>query len=298
MARRINATPFYDRLPTDVEENLHWRKAVLTEAAGDKELQRHLWTACANDPLFWIAMFAWTYNPRNVAIGLSPVVPMVLWPKQAEIILTMVNAVGVEDVGIEKSRDQGASWMCLLVFLWFWLFHGDLKFMMMSRLEDLVDKPGDMDALFQKMEFVLKHLPTWMVPATYRAGMVMKNLENNSVITGCATSGQAGAGGRNTAVLIDEFAKFKTQAGYDSLMSIQFNTPCRFINSTYEWCGGAYYDFMQNLKNGSGEGKVCRIGWWDHPAQAAGSYRAENGRIEYVDRNYIHPKGYEFGFDG
>lgn len=296
VALLIKSTDFYDRLPKEIAANLRWRKEILQAAAQDKSIQQQLWTVCSQDPLFWIGAFVWTFNPRNIAIGLSPAIPMIPWAKQDECLLTLVNAVGIEDVGVEKSRDQGASWMCLLVFLWYWLFRPDLKFMMMSRLEDLVDKPGDMDALFQKIEFVIEHLPLWMVPNTYRAGMVLKNLDNGTVITGCATSGTAGAGGRNTAVLIDEFAKFKTDAGYQSLASIQFNTPCRFINSTYEWSGGAYYDFMNQLKKENG--KVLRIGWWDHPGQAAGAYKAAEGKVDFIDKNYVHPKGYEFIFDG
>lgn len=269
---------------------------MLKKAAADKNVQSQLWTVCSRDPLFYFNVFAFTYDPRLEDAGLNPAIPFITYNYQDDALLTLMNAIGKHDVGIEKSRDMGASWMCLLAFEWFWHFRKNLSFMLMSRKEELVDNKEDYNALFPKIDFIHKHQPAWLAPRKHRSHLMLKNLETGSVMTGLSTTGSAGAGGRCTAALVDEFGLFKPSEGYSSLQSVQHTTKCRIMNSTYRGQFGAYYDTMEKMKK---EGQcVLRLHWSQHPVKSRGLYRAQNGRVEFIDKNYVHPKGYEFVFDG
>lgn len=71
-------------------------------------------------------------------------------------------------MAIEKSRDMGASWMMCLVSTWFFLFHDHFSALMLSRKEEYVDKKGDNKTLFAKIDFLLKWMPTWLLPPITR----------------------------------------------------------------------------------------------------------------------------------
>ena len=75
---------------------------------------------CAEDPIFWVKGFVWTYDPRRQPRSKLPMIP---YPFQEQAIKDIVEAVEIgHDILIEKSRDMGASWLCSLSFLWFWMF--------------------------------------------------------------------------------------------------------------------------------------------------------------------------------
>lgn len=259
-------------------------------------MQDQLWTVCSRDPLFYYNTFVFTYDPRLEEVGLNPAIPFITYDYQDRAILELLNAIGRHDVGIEKSRDMGASWMCLLTFEWFWRFKKNLSFMMMSRKEELVDNKEDYNALFPKIDFVHKYQPAWLLPRKHRSHMMLKNLDTGSVMTGLTTTGTSGAGGRCTGALIDEFGLFKLSEGYSSLGAVQHTTKCRIMNSTYRGQFGAYYDTMEKMKK-TGQHTI-RLHWSQHPEKKKGLYRGLNGRLELLDKNYVHPKGYEFIFDG
>src|SRR5262249_51188191 len=73
--------------------------------------------------------------------------PFVTWDYQDEALLTLHANLGIKDVGIEKARDMGASWMCLLLLLHAWQYQPASSFMIVSRNETFVDAPGDSDCL-------------------------------------------------------------------------------------------------------------------------------------------------------
>ena len=84
-------------------------------------MQRNLWDACSRDILYWINTFVWTFDPRKP----NPKIPFITYEYQDEAFLAMDEALpgaGGEfkghDVIIEKSRDMGASWICLTLFAW------------------------------------------------------------------------------------------------------------------------------------------------------------------------------------
>ena len=208
-------------------QNITLREQLLTLASNDKAFQEFLRQECSKDVMFFISLFVWQYNPLRK--GGREVGPFVPWKFQRRAVLKVpgVHWSGeeierIDDAGIlwciqkdrslliEKSRDMGASWLCLLVFLWLFLFRPYQKFLCISRNE-LAVEDADPDSLFWKLDFVLEHLPAWLLPrkGINRVKRFFGNNDNGSSITGQASTGLAGVGGRATAMLIDEFSMIK-----------------------------------------------------------------------------------------
>src|SRR5581483_8104985 len=102
----------------------------------------------------------WEYNPNAIPGGVSEEVgPFITWEFQEDAIRTILDCIERRnDLVIEKSREMGISWLCLLVMDWMFLFHRWKDCLVISRNADAVDKPFEMKALFPKLDFVHQHL--------------------------------------------------------------------------------------------------------------------------------------------
>lgn len=164
---------------------------------------------------------------------------------------------------------MGASWMNLTVFEHFWHFESYLSFLLLSRKEEYVD--GGEKSLFWKIDFIHKHLPSWLRPNIDRKKMVMVNLDNGSTISGESTNADAGRGDRKTAALLDEFAAVND--GPKILAATRDTTRCRVLNSTPQGMANSFAQ-MAHL------GTVPRIDlhWTQHPEKARGLYYDAKGK--------------------
>jgi hypothetical protein len=261
--------------PKGFEENLEWRKRAIA-AGRDPEAASLLRRACSEDPVFWFDGFAMTWDPRRE----PSLLPFVLYPFQEEAVRRIDDCIGKSDLVISKSRDMGASWCLLGTFLWRWLFRNGQSFLLVSRNEDYVDKIGNPKSLFWKLDYILKHLPTWMKPRMERAKLRLTNLDNGSTIDGESTTGDVARGDRRTAIALDEFAAFETEAGYRALASTRDATRSRIFNSTPAGTGNAFADIAQN-----GAIPHLRMHWSIHPIKAEGLYtRDGRQRSPWYDR--------------
>ena len=260
---------YHLRVPKDYDENLRYRSTALTLAKKDKRYAEELWMMCSRDLLFYINVFCWTYDPR---IGTGKI-PFITYGFQDESITAINDAIGNHDLCIKKSRDMGASWMLLTVFEWRWHFHPGQSFLLVSRNEDYVDKPGNPKSLFWKLDFIHQHLPGWMIPKTTRTKLRLTNDSNGSTIDGESTTGDVARGDRRTAIGLDEFAAFDVDAGYRALASTRDATRSRIFNSTPAGSGNAFYDMAHKS-----ETKQLTLHWSAHPTKAAGLYCDPSGR--------------------
>jgi hypothetical protein len=221
---------------------------------------------CARDMLFAINAFAYTYDPRKP----QPTIPFITYQYQDDGFAALLDAYGKYDLLTEKSRDMGLSWMMLTLFWWKWQFHSRQSMMMVSRIEDLVDKKNEPDCLFWKIDFIIEHLPPWLRPTFERQKLSLYNLDNNSSITGASTTSETSRGGRKTAILFDEFAAVPD--GHSMLRASIGNTNCRLFNSTPQGTANAFFDLAE------GSIKKLRIHWTMHPEKAEGQYVSEYGK--------------------
>lgn len=254
---------------------------------------------CRRDVLFFVNAFVWQFNPNALngkGVQSLELGPFVTFPKQDEVLRELAACVeGRRDALLEKSREMGASVCCLLLFLWYFLFHPRKKFLVMSRNEDLVDS-SDPDSLFWKLDFILRHLPEWLTPKIKRLKLSFENLESGSFITGTASTGQAGVGGRATAMFIDEFSQIREAR--EVLDRTSNTTHCRIFNGTHKGVGTAFHE----LATGAARTFLKKIvmHWSHHPDKFRGAYSwdASEQKIVVHDPDYDYPPDFEFVKDG
>lgn len=270
-------TPEYHKtVPRDLVRNIDFRKEIIRAAGSDREFQSDLKALCRADPLFWWNAFVFTYDPRLSA----SVVPMVTYGFQDEAIADINGSIGVSDICISKSRDMGASWMLVGIFLYRWMFRDGESFLLVSRNEDYVDKAGNPKSLFWKIDFIMKHLPGWMLPSFSRTKLRLSNNDNGSTIDGESTTGDVARGDRRTAIGLDEFAAFDIDAGYRALAATRDATNSRIFNSTPNGTNNAFHAVAQNE-----EIKQVRLHWTKHPKKAEGLYfDGDRPRSPWYDR--------------
>lgn len=263
-----------------------WRRDVIRMARKSEEDRRALRRMCSEDLLFYVNAFCWTYDPRLE----HPTVPFITYPFQDETLLELEESIGKRDICIRKSRDMGASWMLCALFEWRWHFRPGQSFLLVSRNEDYVDKPGNSKALFWKIDYILKNQPGWLLPRYTRTNLRLTNDENGSAIDGESTTGDVARGDRRTAIGMDEFAAFDVDAGYKALASTRDATRSRIFNSTPAGAGNAFYDVAH-----SPQVKQVVLHWTKHPVKAEGLHFDPNGRprspwYDEECRRCIHPQ--------
>jgi len=281
----LSESPHYHLVPKDLAGNIQFRKKLLHEAI-DPEAAQQIRQMCAEDLLFYVNSFCWTYDPR----GELKVTPFITYKEfQDEAMLSIAKCV-VEgmDFAMPKSRDMGASWMGLTVFEWFWHFQRNLSFLLVSRNEDYVDKRGNPKSLYWKIDFLHQHQPRWLLPTGRWLGfkdpnrkiLHLSNADNGSVIDGESTTGDAGRGDRRTAMFIDEHAAFDLNDGFRILRATRDTTRCRGFNSTPQGANNGFYEVVHKTA-----AKIIRLHWSRHPEKSRGLYIADehSGKVKRLD---------------
>lgn len=288
--------PFYSSVPKEYRENLKWRLRIREKATSDKKFQAQLKRMCSEDILFFFNGFIWLYEPRP-RIGkdnkpLPTIIPFLTWEHQDPIIKQVDEALGFTDIGIEKSRGEGASWMAMMMILHRWLFFPTMSFGIVSKTELDTDNPDNPDSLFWKLDWTLgvrpgqpaggtgAKLPVWMVPKLRRnfARHTLVNIENNSSITGYSAVGDVASGGRKTAFILDELAKFPRGPDKEALDSTGPVTESRFFISTPKGPEGAYYEIMHS----DSEMQKLILDWKDNPTRNRGMFTIKIKRKVHV----------------
>ena len=281
------STPFNSHVPKTLRKNLEWRASIMRHVLKESPVSDWHVDACSKDPLFWLNGFCWTYDPRCET---APKIPFILYPFQEEAFLELIQAIGSHDLLIEKSRDMGASWLCIAAFTWCFLFTPGFSGLFVSRVEDYVDKPGNPKAMFWKFDYLLDGLPIWLRPVSYskdlhRAKLHAENPQNGAVIDGESTTGNVARGDRRTAILLDEFAA--VEQGHRVLSSTRDATNCRIFNSTPSGTSNAFYDIRQTGI------KRLRLHWSAHPLKARGFYTTD----DHGHLRVLHAAGYPLEYE-
>ncbi len=283
---------WYKRVPRGIRENLLFRRFLRKKASNSLAVRRALVEACRRDVCFFISAFVFQYNGTDSTRG-----PFIAWECQEKAVLELVRCVEEgEDAIIEKSRDMGASWLCLIIVVWYWLFHPWTTILVMSKSEDAVDD-GTSESLFWKIDFILDMLPIWLlqgfVAKKNRKGMQFKH-PNGSIIYGATSTGRAGVGAKVRFMFIDEFGLI--EEGREVLHRTTDTTRCRIFNGTHRGMGTAFYE-LTDPKSVAGQyiNKIV-LHWTQHPEKNQGIYQYNEAinKIEVLDKSYHYADDFKF----
>lgn len=221
--------------------------------------------ACSQDVAVFFDDWVWSQDPRLIAMGMDGRTPFRLRPKQRECLRELTAAEEAqESLMIEKSRDEGGSYLVLGFFLHHWLFRDGFKAAVGSRKQELVDKLGDPDSLFEKLRRMLYALPTWMLPQGYSRKdhdnfLRLVNPANGSTITGEAGDNM-GRGGRNAAYMVDEWAHIERADSVNAAISQNSNFRIKVLTPS----GPGTVAYRERF---SGRMRVFTLHWRDNPVK-------------------------------
>lgn len=166
------------------------------------------------DPVYFIDTFCYTFNPKQEPYHLR----FKLFPFQRRLVKDLAHAITYgEDIFIEKCREMGATYTTVGVLLWFWLYRPGSNFLIGSRKEDYVDNRrggttgNKEESLFGKLDYMISRLPTFLLPEGFNRDkhftyMSLVNPVNGNTVGGESSNPNFSRGGRQKAILLDEFA--------------------------------------------------------------------------------------------
>ena len=269
-------------LLTDQQKSLATaRRNVMCATGQDRS---DLVEAFRADPVMFLRYCAWTYHVRVVdEHGVEhPAsvydVPFDPWPVQSAAARTIASSVEQgHDVVLRKSRDMGASWLLCAMAVWGWLFR-DWQVLMVSRVEDLVDRTGDPDCLFWKIDYLINTMPAWLLPdhpdefekgkGKHRRHLMLQHPDSGATISGQASTAHIGRGGRRNMVVFDEYAALdNAEAAWRSAADC---TSCRVAVSTPVG-PGTHYATLVSQGRTTGTPTLIEMLYTDHPDKSRGA---------------------------
>lgn len=229
----LGATPWqpralnHDEWPPNYIGVYAWRMKQLEALRKDATLLKHAKAYYAKRPAEFIMHWMDTYNPRKQD---NKWIPFVFFSRQLDYLQFLEDCRRDQQDGLtEKCRDAGVTWLACGYSVHSWLFIKNDAIGWGSRKQDLVDKLGNPDSIFEKMRLILSRLPDiWRPkgynPAKHATFMRFVNPETKSVIMGEAGD-NIGRGGRTSIYFKDEAqpldSKILTPDGWLTMADMQ-----------------------------------------------------------------------------
>lgn len=243
-------------------------------------------------PWDFINDWGMTFEPRNIELGLLTSIPFILWPKQREYLEWIYTRWRKRERGlVEKSRDCGVTWLSVGYACVNWLFVEGFSAGFGSRKEDLVDKKGDPDCIFEKIRHFIDNIPSIFIPKKFTerehsSYMRLINPDNGATITG-ESGDNIGRGGRKSIYFVDEAAFVEHQDLVDKALSNTTN--CQIDISTPNGNGNAFYKKRERFNNTP---QLFIFDWRDDPRKDQAWYDKmcnEHDEVtvaQEIDRDY------------
>ncbi len=228
----------HEQWPPDYVAVYAWRLKQAEVLSRDPSLLESARSYYKTRPAEFIMHWMDTYNPRKVD---NKWMPFVFFKRQYEFVEFLHQLRQESTSGlVEKCRDAGATWIACGYSVWSWLFIQNDAIGWGSRKQDLVDKLGDADSIFEKMRLIISRLPKFWLPKNFSPRnhatfMKLINPENGSTIAGEAGD-NIGRGGRKSIYFKDEAqpltAKIITPFGIQTMGEMQVGS---IINGPEGW---------------------------------------------------------------
>lgn len=249
-----------------------------------------------------------TYDPRNAGTPIPTLMPFILFPRQLELVqfLQFCRQNKVSGL-VEKARDMGATWVCTGYSTALWLAPSEAASIGWgSRKEQLVDRIGDPDSIFQKVRMQLQYTPSFLLPEGFKEKIHCPYMRIINPKTGATITGESGdnigRGGRTTLYFKDESAHYARPEMIEAALGD--NTDVQIDISSVNGPGNV---FARRRRNGvlwepgievvPGAVYVFIMDWRHHPKKTQEWYDARRARMESegllhifaqeVDRDYV-----------
>ncbi len=292
--------------PPDYVAELMERQRRVRKLRADPVLRLGLKERYRGDPASWIRHWAVTYDPRKANTDAPTTMPFVPFPRQDDLTEFLLDCIRGGQNGLaEKARDMGATWICCAFSVWLWLYWDGAAVGWGSRKEQLVDKIGDPDSIFEKMRIIIRNLPSFMLPAGFSPADDMPFMKIINRKTGASITGEAGdnigRGGRKLIYFKDESAHYERPEKIEAALAD--NTNVQIDISSVNGPGNVFHrrrEAGREWKRGADLATDCVnvfvMDWRDHPAKDQAWYdqrrakAAADGLLhvfaQEVDRNY------------
>lgn len=237
-----------------------------------------------------------TYDPRNAGSETPATMPFIQFRRQRELIDFLMACLTAETDGlVEKCRDMGATWDCAAFSVWLWLFWPGAAVGWGSRKEQLVDKLGDPDSIFEKMRMIIRYLPQEFMPAGFRALDHMGYMKFVNPETGATITGEAGdnigRGGRKLIYFKDESAHYARPELIEAALGD--NTRVQIDISSVNGLGNVFHrrreaglEWLPGEPAIKGRTNVFVMDWRDHPAKTQAWYDQRHQKA--LDDGLLH----------
>lgn len=293
--------------PPDYVKLFAWRQKQLQAMRADKSLLFGAKHYYRTHPVEFICDWVDTYDPRNAGKpGLLTRMPFILFKRQREITQFLYELLKGDASGlIEKCRDAGATWVCVAFSVWLWLFWPGVAIGWGSRKEQLVDKLGVMDSIFEKIRAVIRglppeFLPLGFAPSVHMSYMRIVNPETDAVIIG-EVGDNIGRGGRTRIYFKDESAWYERPELIEAALGD--NTRVQVDISSVHGVGNVFHrkresgvDWEPGQPVTKEKTNVFVFDWTHHPEKTIEWYNARRAKwieeglkaqfAQEVDRDY------------
>jgi phage terminase large subunit len=236
-----------------------------------------------------------TFDPRNAATGLPTRMPFLLFPKQVELVEFLYACYSQEADGlIEKSRDMGASWVCVSFSVWAFLFQEGASVGWGSRKAAQVDKIGDMSSIFEKLRSQMLSIPTMFWPKGFDASANMSQMKiyeprGNSVVG--EAGDDVGRGGRTKIYFKDESAHYEHPEMIEAALGD--NTRVQMDISSVNGLGNVFHrkresgvEWTPGQPVARGKTNVFVMDWSEHPGKTQAWYDEREAKA--IDDGLLH----------
>lgn len=288
----------HDQWPPDYRGVYAWRIQTLAKLRADPTAlagAHHYYKA---RPAEFIQHWMDTFNPRKLN---QKWMPFVFFERQYDLIEFFEALRHDGESGlIEKARDMGATWVACAYSVWCLKYLPDDATGWGSRKQDLVDKLGDPDSIFEKMRLLIRRLPPEFRPQWSTALMKIINEENGAIIAG-ESGDNIGRGGRKSRYFKDEAAHYERPELIESALGD--NTDVQIDISSVNGLGNVFHrrresgmEWYPGAEIPKGTPRVFVMDWRHHPEKTQAWYdqrkaKAEREGLQHVfaqevDRNY------------
>lgn len=235
-----------------------------------------------------------TFDPRNAGTGKPTTMPFVLFPRQREFVEFLYACYfGEADGLVEKSRDMGATWLCVCFCVWLFLFVPGATMGWGSQDGGQVDKLGDMGSIFEKIRFELRSVPRVFWPKGFNESCM--NLMRIYEPGGRSITGECGddigRGGRTRATFKDESAHYLHPEMIEAALGD--NTRVQIDISSVNGLGNVFHrkreagvEWVPGQPAIKGKTNVFVFDWSDHPEKTQEWY--DQRRNKAIDDGLLH----------